>query len=297
MPRSWLTTLDGRTYRATVASGTPISHRAETGMLRALHDHAIGVALHERLDGCRGAAVMGGHRMVRGSEEYRTVARLARALADAGYTVLSGGGPGAMEATHLGARLVGSTDAALEQAVDHLGSVADFPDVSGIVADDGSVDEAVADRLHRWQVPAFEIAAATAAGAGPSIAVPTWHYGHEPPTPFAVEIAKYFQNSVREDGLLAMAHHGVVFAPGGPGTIQEVFQDAAQNAYRSYGPAGTKVTSPMVFLDLHGAWTVERPVLAALAYVLGDERYRRFVHVCEEPAEAVAFLQRTPPQP
>ncbi len=31
--------------------------------------------------------------------------------------------------------------------------------------------------------------------------------------------------------------------PGGPGTVQEIFQDAAQNAYETLGPP-----SPMVFL-------------------------------------------------
>jgi len=297
VPRSWLDTLDGRTYRATVAAGVPFPRRAETGMLRALHDHAIGAALHERLDDHPAVAIMGGHRMVRGSDEYRTVTQLARRLAQAGFIVLSGGGPGAMEATHLGARLAGAADAELDEAIGHLAAVPEFPDVAGIVADDGTVDPDVADELHRWQVPAFEVAATTATGAGPSVAVPTWHYGHEPPTPFALEIAKYFQNSVREDGLLAVAHHGVVFAPGGPGTIQEVFQDAAQNAYRSYGPGGTRVTSPMVFLDLRGAWTVERPVLDALTFVLGADRYRRFVHVCTEPGPAVDFLLRTPPAP
>ena len=53
-----------------------------------------------------------------------------------------------------------------------------------------------------------------------------------------------FSNSEREDGLLAVAKAGIVFVPGGPGTLQEVFQDAAQNAYETYGRS-----SPMVFLD------------------------------------------------
>ena len=59
---------------------------------------------------------MGGHQLVRGSEGYAEAARLGRALAATGRTVLSGGGPGAMEAVDLGAALVGPPDhlAALE---------------------------------------------------------------------------------------------------------------------------------------------------------------------------------------
>jgi predicted Rossmann-fold nucleotide-binding protein len=64
------------------------------------------------------------------------------------------------------------------------------------------------------------------------------------PTPFATHIAKYFANSVREEGLLAIAKGGVIFTPGSAGTMQEIFQDLAQNHYQSFG-----VSSPMVFMD------------------------------------------------
>jgi predicted Rossmann-fold nucleotide-binding protein len=43
---------------------------------------------------------------------------------------------------------------------------------------------------------------------------------------------------------------GIVFAPGGAGTMQEVFQDAVQNADRVFGH------SPMAFLDT-GHYRVE----------------------------------------
>ncbi len=79
---------------------------------------------------------------------------------------------------------------------------------------------------------------------GRSLSIPTWFYGHEPPNPFASDIAKYFENSVREEGLLALATHGVVFAPGNAGTVQEIFQDACQNYYRTH----TTYASPMVLL-------------------------------------------------
>ena len=69
------------------------------------------------------------------------------------------------------------------------------------------------------------------APGGKSLAIPTWVTAGEPISQFASHIAKYFSNSIREDGLLAVATAGIVFAPGGAGTMQEIFQDAAQNAY------------------------------------------------------------------
>ena len=76
-----------------------------------------------------------------------------------------------------------------------------------------------------------------------SLAIPTWFYGHEPSNLFATRIAKYFSNGIREDVLLAVSIHGVVFAPGSAGTTQEVFMDATQNHYATFG-----WYSPMVFL-------------------------------------------------
>ena len=35
-------------------------------------------------------------------------------------------------------------------------------------------------------------------GRDGGLGIPTWLYGHEPTTPFARVIAKYFQNSIRE---------------------------------------------------------------------------------------------------
>lgn len=77
---------------------------------------------------------------------------------------------------------------------------------------------------------------------GESLGVATWVYGHEPTTGFATSLAKYFTNSLREDGLLAIARSGVVYAPGGAGTEQEIFADSAQNSLNLEG-----VRSPMVF--------------------------------------------------
>jgi hypothetical protein len=62
-----------------------------------------------------------------------------------------------------------------------------------------------------------------------SIGMPTWLYGLEPPIVIASVMAGYFASSAREEDLLTIAGNGLILAPGGAGTIQEIFQDAAQN--------------------------------------------------------------------
>lgn len=47
--------------------------------------------------------VMGGHSVTRDSDDYRLAADLGAALAGTGHLVTTWGGPGAMEATNLGA--------------------------------------------------------------------------------------------------------------------------------------------------------------------------------------------------
>jgi hypothetical protein len=59
--------------------------------------------------------------------------------------------------------------------------------------------------------PAYQIANAITSPYD-SLGIPTWHYGHEPTTSLATHIGKYFQNSIREDGLLELAKQGIVDA-------------------------------------------------------------------------------------
>src|SRR2546421_4375612 len=58
----------------------------------------------ERLTGIRPAvSVFGSARIATGTPYYRLAEETARLLSDAGFTVISGGGPGLMEATNKGA--------------------------------------------------------------------------------------------------------------------------------------------------------------------------------------------------
>ena len=117
-----------------------------------------------------------------------------------------------------------------------------------------------------------------------SIGIPTWTYGHEPPAPFALAIAKYFANSVREAGLLAIASHGVIFAPGSAGTTQEIFQDACQNHYGTFGKA-----APMILFGKQ-FWTEERPVWPLLEQVAQGHAYGDLLALTDDPAEVVARI-------
>ena len=118
-----------------------------------------------------------------------------------------------------------------------------------------------------------------------SLGVPTWFYGHEPATPFATHIAKFFVNSVREDTLLTIARGGIIFSPGSAGTIQEIFQEAAQNHYADPGES-----SPMVFLGKE-FYTKEVPVYPLLEKLQERGRYRQLIlSITDDPEEAISTL-------
>jgi predicted Rossmann-fold nucleotide-binding protein len=215
-------------------------------------------------------AIMGGHSMLRGQPEYRAVVELARELARLGFFLVSGGGPGAMEATHVGAWFAGRTDAELSAALEVLAKAPSYKD-------------------REWLSRAFEVRATWPLRdadrvVSESLGIPTWHYGHEPPNPFATHIAKYFANSVREDGLLTIARGGVIYSPGSAGTIQEIFQDACQNHYNTVG-----VISPMIFLNQE-YWTRTRPVYPLLEHLARGHDYARYLLLTDSRERIVQAL-------
>lgn len=271
-------TLDARVYRHWVATGRQYPEMIDESLARRLHDHSITDALHEAIAGTKPVAIMGGHGLERRDPTYAAIARIARSLTRSDRLMLSGGGPGAMEATHLGAWMANFDDDQLDAAIELLA-----PRPSGAVegqeyADPDWLDRAFAVR-ERWPLPA-------ASDRYESIGIPTWMYGHEPPNAFATRIAKYFANSVREEGLLAIATYGVVFAPGSAGTIQEIFQDAAQNHYVSFGPA-----SPMVLLG-ERYWTERHPVWAVLESLAGGREYRELITITDDEKQVVDEILR-----
>ena len=117
----------------------------------------------------------------------------------------------------------------------------------------------------------------------------SWHYGHEPATPLASHIAKYFQNSIREDGLLALAQQGIIFAEGKAGTIQEIFQDATQNYYRVFD-----YFSPMVLFGVK-YWTETIPVTAVLKSLLSSDDFQQNILLTDDVEAAAQFIERFTP--
>ena len=122
-------TPDARAYAWSKDSRT--THDIYATMVRAVHDDSISDALVEGLAGRSVVGVMGGHALERGTDGYADAARLGRQLAPAGQLVFTGGGPGAMEAANLGARLHAEEDDVLDDALERLAAVPTFtPDVA-----------------------------------------------------------------------------------------------------------------------------------------------------------------------
>lgn len=260
---------DARIYQWSIQPG--LRHRVDATLASALHDHAIGDALDELMRGAwaaqRVVGVMGGHAAGRGSTGYAQAATLGRQLSRSGYAVATGGGPGAMEAANLGAYLSQADDGGLQAALDMLAAVPGFrPSVSAWARVAAAVVERFPDGT-------------------PSLGIPTWFYGHEPPNYFATHIAKYFANSAREAILLELCQGGIVFLPGAAGTVQEIFQDACENYYG----AREKIT-PMVLVG-RDHWEHEYPAWPLLRSMAAGRLMEERIFLVDSVDDAVAVLQ------
>ena len=263
-------TLDGRIYEYVRAHGGRAPDMTE-GLAQRLHDFFIDDALAGFLMASARPVIgiMGGSTTMASDRNYRRVVELAASFTQRGYLVVGGGGLGIMEAANLGAYLADRSDGERDHAVQALAQTA------GYAADEAGYLQVAVGIRERF------------APGGESLAIPTWVSEGEPISQFASHIAKYFSNSIREDGLLAVATAGIVFAPGDAGTMQEIFQDAAQNAYKTFG------RSPMVFLDRqhYCADTGLYPALQRQAERLG---FADLLSVADEAAE---ILDQFPVQP
>lgn len=262
---------DYRTYRYWVVQGRFRPNYFD-GMMQSLHDNAMSREVAAAVAGEKVVGIMGGHAMRRDDPRFADVALLARRLALAGFLVVSGGGPGVMEATHLGCFFAHEPEKAMDEAIARLArdKPAFPPNAGSLVTADGTVDTDILRELAAWVAPALELRDQVSR-PGRSLGIPTWRYGHEPTSVFATQIAKYFDNSIREDGLMTIAEHGIVYAAGGAGTMQEVFQAAVFNVYvgADRGP------SPMIFFGTEH-WK-RAAILTALRRLLKEAGNERLV--------------------
>ncbi|GAB7041493.1 MULTISPECIES: LOG family protein [Catenuloplanes] len=268
-------------YRHFRANGGAVPEVREA-LAQRLHDHgidnALAYAMHDWLAANGPASVvgvMGGHAVARGSAPYRLAATLGRELARRDRLVVTGGGPGVMEAANLGAYLATRPEADLTEAIDTLATAPDFMDHGPFTEAALAVREKFApDPAAHWALRG-------------GLSVPTWLYGHEPANLFAGRVAKYFSNAIREDQILRLCRGGLVFAPGRAGTVQEVFQAATKTFYGTDGPSGA-----YVFLD-RAFWTETLPVRTLLEPLFAQSPHgdlSHTVHLTDDVDEAVRIL-------
>ena len=259
-------------------------------------------------------AICGGHSLRRRDEMYGTLVELGNRIANSGFICVTGGGPGAMEASNMGAYLAGlhcsqgggAEGLPAETTTDHQSTAMDDGQVLDEVPcspsqhshthtpppdrqhADKSIQRDLCNRTaldraivlirsnpapedmpeYQHSQPAEAVLAEFGAPRcfTPSLGIPTWRYGHEPPNLFTGYHAKFFQNALREDILLQICFGGLIVTPGGPGTMQEIFQAACINAYAKAGYEYPIVFLGVSFWTSNGMWDMVTRLAAGRDY-------------------------------
>ena len=198
-PETFEQCMDTRVYRHVVNTGKQTCAPFELAA-RSLHDLCMRMAMEGFLNNyerSRIIGIMGGHALSRTSQAYRQAVDVSKRLTEDSHLMISGGGPGAMEATHLGAWMAGRTDAEVDEALGHA-----------------NAETVQLIRAALQHLPPEE-----------RTLIAMFYY----------EERKLFENSIREDTLLTEAYGGLIFFEGSAGTLQEIFQEAVQDHYVSLG--------------------------------------------------------------
>jgi predicted Rossmann-fold nucleotide-binding protein len=250
-------THDFAVFRSFVMNGAAVPGSLAVRRDQADHDASIGDGLRRFLTAHKKplVGIMGGHGVLRNRSAYADIAKLTRYLAGE-YLIVSGGGPGVMEAAHVGVAFSTSPPATFQKALDRLALNPDFPALDGLLTEDGSIADGMGEKLVQardWLWAACEARDMAPEDMPVSLAIPTWLYGAEPTMPFATHYGKYFQNSIREEALIANSRAGIIYGQGGGGTLREIFQDVELNFYAKTPNDFT----PMIFFDRSGFWQRE----------------------------------------
>jgi predicted Rossmann-fold nucleotide-binding protein len=251
-------THDFSVFRSFVMNGGAVPSSLAVRRDQAEHDASIGDGLRRFLKAHTKplVGVMGGHGVLRDSKAYADIAKLTYHLADK-YLIVTGGGPGVMEAAHVGVAFSTSSKETFESALRRLAKNPGFPGLDGLLKDDdGSIADGMREKLiqaRNWLQAALEARAMAPEDLPVSLAIPTWLYGAEPTMPFATHYGKYFQNSIREEALVSNSRAGIIYGQGGGGTLREVFQDVELNFYAKE----PKDFTPMIFFSGDGFWQRE----------------------------------------
>jgi predicted Rossmann-fold nucleotide-binding protein len=296
VPNSWVGTYDHKAFSWFIdkSTGRPRKLSLAEATAARLHDAAIEDSIDGFLKASPGKVVgfMGGHDAKRSDASFRQIAFIARKLRRAGLQIVTGGGPGLMEAANLGAFLAPYSDDKLDEGLRIMKpNEYDRKDPSPWLKSACAVRKVL---LGDWR--------ASAKPESTNLGIPTWLYGNEPQNVFSTSIGKYFYNSVREDGLVTVASGGLVFGPGNAGTVQEIFQDAVLNYY-----AGQQVKpTPMVFLGtdfwhpagydpIHYApGNHPKPVFPLVKKLAADAHPQFFdsLLLTDNPDEVIGFLEK-----
>lgn len=264
-PTSFDRCYDTRVYNYMCETGKMPRHPFEMAA-RSMHDCEIRKYLKQFLAQYEQrlvVGIMGGHAMKRSDDAYRQTVEVSKKLTEKGYLMISGGGPGAMEATHLGAWMAGRSKKEVDDAIAIISQAPTFRDEG-------------------WLATAFEVRKKyPLITEYKSLAIPTWFYGHEPPCAFATHIAKFFDNSIREDQILTVAYGGLIYMPGSAGTVQEIFQEVCQDHYLTLGYA-----SPMVFVG-RDYWTKEVPVFPFMKHMMKKGYYKNLLLSLVDRTESI----------